>query len=105
VGECFITVDDADGVLIPNTNVTVTVTEAQHLHALSIPREALHTDGGNYVYRVINNKLVRTPVQIGGVVNLTRVEIAGGLSEGDTVALNATTNRDLTNGLEITPVE
>jgi HlyD family secretion protein len=59
-----------------------------------------------YVFRIIDNKLVRTPINItGGIVNLNRVEIVGGLSEGDSVALNATTNRDLTNGLEVTPAQ
>jgi HlyD family secretion protein len=105
VGECFITVDDPDGVLQPNANINVTVTTAQHMHVLSVPREALHFDGSQpYVFRVIQNKLVRTPVQL-GIVNLTQVEITSGLSEGDTVALNATTNRDLNDGLEITPVQ
>ncbi len=100
VGECIITVDDARGDLLPNTNVTVTVTTSQRFNVLSIPREALHTDGGNYVYRVVSGKLVRTPVQV-GVVNLTRVEIVSGLSEKDTVALSATSNRELTNGLPV----
>jgi HlyD family secretion protein len=105
VGECIITVDDARGDLLPNTNVTVTVTTSQRFNVLSIPREALHTEGANdFVYRVINNKLVRTPVQV-GVVNLTRVEITSGLSEKDTVALNATSNRDLSNGLAVKIVE
>ena len=105
VGECFITVDDANGVLQPNANINVTVTTAQHLHVLSVPREALHFDSAQpYVFRVIQNKLVRTPVQL-GIVNLTQAEITSGLSEGDTVALNATTNRDLNDGLEITPVQ
>jgi len=110
VGECFIDVDDADGVLQPNANVTVTVTTAQHLHVLSIPREALHEEGSQpYVFRIIHNKLVRTPVQLGSpagpaIVNLTQAEITGGLAEGDTVALNATTNRELSDGLEVTPV-
>jgi HlyD family secretion protein len=104
VGECFITVDDADGVLQPNANINVTVTTAQHMHVLSVPREALHFDGAQpYVFRIIQNKLVRTPVQL-GIVNLTQAEITSGLSENDTVALNATTNRDLNDGLEITPV-
>ena len=104
VGECIISIDDAkEGDLPPYTNVNVTVTIAQHLHVLSVPREALHTDGGNYVYRVIHNKLVRTPVQI-DFVNLVRAEVTSGLAEGDTVALAATTNRDLTDGLEITPI-
>jgi HlyD family secretion protein len=105
VGECLITVDDARGDLLPNTNVTVTVTTSQRFNVLSIPREALHIEGGSYfVYRVISGKLVRTPVQV-GVVNLTRVEITGGLTEKDTVALSAMNNRDLTPGLAVKVVE
>lgn len=115
VGECIITVDDARGDLLPNTNVNVTVTTKQLFNALSIPRQALHIEGGStFVYRVIAGKLVNTPVQF-GAVNLTRVtsagrsgdwvEITGGLTEKDTVALNATNNRDLTNGLAVKIVE
>jgi HlyD family secretion protein len=104
VGECIITVDDAHGDLLPNTNVVVTVTIAQRVNALSIPREALHTEGGDFVYRVINNKLVRTPVQV-GLINLVRVEIVGGLTEKDTVALSAINNRELSNGLPVKIVD
>lgn len=105
VGEALITVDDAQGDLLPNTNVTVTVTTKQRFNVLSIPREALHTEGtANFVYRVINRRLQRTGVQV-GAVNLTRVEIISGLSEKDIVALNATSNRDLSNGLEVKTVE
>jgi HlyD family secretion protein len=111
VGECFIAVDDAQGQLQPNANVNVTVIAAQHPHVLSVPRGALRGPVTQpYVFRVVNNRLVRTPVQLGtsanpAIVNLNEVEITGGLSEGDTVALNSTTNRDLTNGLEVTPVQ
>jgi HlyD family secretion protein len=104
VGECLITVDDAHGDLLPNTNVTVTVTTSQRFNVLSIPREALHTDGGYYVYRVVDGKLVRTPVQP-GVVNLIRAEIVKGLTDKDTVALSAASNRELTNGLAVKIVE
>jgi HlyD family secretion protein len=106
VGECLITVDDAREDLLPNTNVVVTVTTSQRFNVLSIPREALRTDGANnYVLRVVDGKLVRTPVQV-GALNLTRVEITGGLTEKDTVALQATTsNRDLTNGMAVKAVE
>lgn len=104
VGECIITVDDAHGDLLPNTNVIVTVTISQRFNVLSIPREAYHPDGGSYVYRVVNNRLVRTPVQA-GVVNLTRVEILSGLTDKDTVALNAINNRELSNGLPVKIVE
>src|SRR5690348_6714535 len=100
VGEAIISVDDAHNDLLPNTNVTVTVTTKQRFNVLSIPREALHTEGPrDYVYRVVNNKLVVTPVHT-GVVNLTRAEITGGLTDKDTVALGPTSsNRDLSNGL------
>jgi HlyD family secretion protein len=101
VGECIITVDDARGDLLPNTNVIVTVTTAQRFNALSIPREALHTEGGDFVYRVVNNKLVRTPVQVGVATNQNRAEITGGLTEKDTVALGAINNRELSNGLSV----
>jgi HlyD family secretion protein len=101
VGECLITVDDAKGDLLPNTNVTVRVTTKQHKDALSVPREALHTTGNsNYVFRIVDGKLVKTPVNV-DVVNLTRVEITSGLSEGDKVALSAKTDEELTDGLHI----
>ena len=101
VGECVISVDDTKGVLLPNTNVTVTVTEQVRNNVLSLPREALHTEGSNsFVYRIVEDHLVRTPIQV-GLTNLTRFEITGGLHEGDLVALGATTEADLRNGLRV----
>jgi HlyD family secretion protein len=101
VGECLITVDDAKGDLLPNTNVTVRVTTKQHKDVLSVPREALHTVGTtNYVFKIVDNKLVRTPVTV-DVVNLTRVEITSGLSDGDKVALGAKTDEELSDGLHV----
>ena len=105
VGECIITVDDAKGDLLPNTNVIVFVTTAQRFNALSIPREALHTDAGTYVFRIVGNRLVRTPVQIGTATNQNHAEITSGLTEKDTVALNAINNRELANGLPVKIVE
>ena len=106
VGECLITVDDAKGDLLPNTNVTVTVTRNQRFNVLSIPREALHTDGANdYVYRISDKHLVRTPVAV-GVVNLTSVEITNGLKGNDVVVLGPTVSgKELANGLEVKQVE
>jgi HlyD family secretion protein len=108
VGECLITVDDARGDLLPNTNVTVRVTTARRNNVLSVPREALHTDGSvNFVYKIVKNKLVRAPVEIApnAVVNLTRAEITGGLNEGDLIALGATSEVDLSNGMQVTIAE
>lgn len=106
VGECIISVDDAHGDLLPNTNVTVTVTTLQHPHAMSIPREALHTQGADsYVLRIVDGKLVRTPVKVGAALTPTQIEIASGLSITDKVAVNSTDNSELTDGLLVNVVE
>ena len=105
VGESLIGVDDARGDLLPNTNVTVTVTETRRDNVLTVPREALRNDiSGNFVYRIVGGHLIRTPVQV-GVVNLTAVEITGGLSANEQVVLGpAVSGQDLLNGLEVKPV-
>jgi HlyD family secretion protein len=105
VGECFISVDDADGVLDPNANVTVYVTTAHHENVLRIPREALHFEGAQaYVYRVVNNKLVRTPVK-SGIVNSNWAEIASGLAEGDVVAGTPVGTYELSDGIRVIPIQ
>ncbi|MDP9040094.1 MAG: efflux RND transporter periplasmic adaptor subunit [Acidobacteriota bacterium] len=106
VGECIINVDDARGELLPNTNVTVTVTTAQKLRVLTAPREAVHTDSNqqSFVFRVLNGKLIRTPVQV-GIYNQNSEEIVSGLSEGDAVVLTpATAGQDLIDGMSVTVV-
>lgn len=101
VGEALITVDDANGDLLPNTNVTAKVTTQQKSNVLVLPREALHTEGVNdFVYRVIDGHLVRTPVQV-GISNLVSFEVLGGLKEGDPVALHTLNGLDLSDGMHI----
>jgi HlyD family secretion protein len=106
VGICIITIDDPTPDLIPNTNVTVTVTEAERANVLSIPREALHTDGSrNFVYRIVNGRLAQTTIGT-GVVNLTNVEVVSGLSVNDIIVLSAKSSvTELTNGLEVKQVQ
>lgn len=101
VGECIIAIDDAKGDLMPNTNVSVAVSVQQRANVLTLPREALHTDGpANFVYRVVGTRLLRTPVDV-GIVNLSRVEITRGLTPNDIIALHATDNTDLTENLKV----
>ncbi len=101
VGECLISVDDTNGVLLPDTNVTVTVIESQRNNVLSLPREALHTEGmKDYVFRIVDDHLVKTAVQV-GLANLTRFEVLGGLKEGDQVALGSTSETELSDGLRV----
>ena len=97
IGEALVAVDGSDGVLLPGVNVNVAVTTLNEPNVLSIPREALRTDGSQtYVFRVIKGKAVRTPVEVGSL-NLIDVEILGGVRQGDIVALGTANGQPLTN--------
>jgi HlyD family secretion protein len=101
VGEVLVKIDDENGGLLPDTNVTVTVTTASDPNALSVPREALHAENGKqYVYRVVDNVLRRTDVTT-GTINLTQVSILTGLKEGDTVAVGTTNGQPLQDGVAV----
>lgn len=101
VGEALVAIDSEPGVLIPDTNVTLTVTVANLKNALIVPREALHIEQGkSYVYRVIKGVLHRTPVTV-GELNLTDVQIKSGLKAGQIVALGATNGQPLGDGLPV----
>lgn len=105
VGEAIVSVDDANGILLPNTNVTLTVTTMRLSNVLTIPREALHEDGQeDYVYQVVDERLVKTPIKI-GQPNLTMVQVLSGLDEHATVALSAPDGTPLRNGLKIRSVQ
>jgi HlyD family secretion protein len=95
VGEVLVKIDDTDSGLLPDTNVTITVTISSEPNALSIPREALHFENGKpYVYRIEGDQLQRTPVTTGSF-NLMREEILSGLKEGEQVATGATNGQPL----------
>ncbi len=101
VGEVLVKIDDADGELLPDTNVTVTVTISSEPNSLSVPREALHSQNGrNYVYKVVNKELQKTFVTT-GVINLTQVAILSGLEEGDLVATGTVNGQPLQEGMPI----
>jgi len=104
VGETLISIDDADGVLLPETNVNVTVTTSSESGVLSIPREALFSQNGQpYVFRVSGNSLVRTQV-VTGIVNLNRVAILQGLKDGDQVATGSLSGQPLQEDVPIKAV-
>lgn len=101
VGEVLAQVDDTDGVLLPNINVNVAVTILDKPNVLSVPREALRTDGAtNYVFRIVDGKTVRTVVKVGNL-NLTKVEIISGVKQGDAVALGSVSGQPLANGMAV----
>jgi HlyD family secretion protein len=101
VGEVLLSVDDADGKLLPNTNVKVTVTEQRLDHVLTIPREALHSENGkSYVYLLHGKVLRRHQVTVGSR-NLTQVQVLNGLAENDVVALSTTNGEPLAEGVPV----
>jgi HlyD family secretion protein len=102
VGEVLVKIDDLeDGELLPDTNVTVTVTTASQANALSIPREALHMENGKpYVFRIVKDELKRTQV-VTGAINLTQVAILSGLSDGEWIATGTISGQPLQEGVPI----
>jgi HlyD family secretion protein len=101
VGEVLVKIDDADGQLLPDTNVTVTVTISSEANALSIPREALHSENGkNYVYKIVKDGLQKTFVTT-GTINLTQAAIISGLQDGDMVATGTASGQPLQEGIPI----
>jgi HlyD family secretion protein len=105
VGAAIVTVDNADGTLLPETNVTVTVTTSNTANVLNIPREALHaSEGQNFVYVVDGERLRRTPVKT-GVITLTSIQIVDGLHEGQMVALGTTNGQPVVDRVPIKVVQ
>jgi HlyD family secretion protein len=101
VGEVLVSVDDSNGVLLPNTTVVVTVITQSVHNALTVPREALHIEGGrDYVYVVSRDTLRRVPVEV-GAINLTSVQIVSGLKEHTVVALGTTNGVPISEGVPI----
>lgn len=97
--------DNPKGQLLPDTNVTVTVTTSSETNALSIPRDALRSEGGRpYVFKVDGEELKKTFV-ITGTVNISQVAIVSGLKSGDLVATGTTTGQPLQQGVPIKRVQ
>jgi HlyD family secretion protein len=105
VGEVLVSVDDSNGILLPNISVVVTVITQEVRNALTVPREALHIEGGrDYVYVVSGDTLRRVPVEV-GALNLTLVQIVSGLKEHTLVALGTTNGTPISEGVPIRIVD
>lgn len=101
VGEVLVSIDDPDGSLLPETNVTVRVTLSSEQNTLTIPREALRSENGKaYVFRISGDELYRTPVTT-GTINLSQVAILTGLKEGDEVATGSINGQPLQEGVPV----
>ena len=89
VGELLCSVNNEQGELLPNINVSVRIRIGDRQNALTIPRTAIRTEGnGHYVFVVDQGHLRRREIN-GGISNATDYEILNGITEQDTVALPA----------------
>lgn len=101
VGETTCIVDNSDGRLLPNINVSITIVSAEHHDVLTVPREAVRLDDNKpFVYQVENDELVRRDIQT-SIANLTSVEVTSGIPENARVALSSTNTKPLKNGISV----
>jgi HlyD family secretion protein len=101
VGEVLVAIDDANGELLPDTNVTVMVTISSEANALTIPREALRSENGKtYVYKVVKDELQKAFVTT-GTINLTQAAVLSGLNEGDMVATGSVNGQPMRDGVPV----
>lgn len=105
VGDVTCTVDNRDLKLLPNVNVTVTITTTQENNVLTVSREAIRQDDGKqYVYEIVNGELRRRNVTT-SISNPTRIEVTNGLPDDAWVALSAIGNHPLADGLAVRVVK
>jgi HlyD family secretion protein len=106
VGIALVHIDNAaNSGLLPDTNVTVNVTTAMVPHALTVPREAVYPESGHpVVYKIVDGKLVRTPVTT-GMFNVNQEQIVSGVSAGDWVATGSPSGQPLQDGMEVRIVQ
>jgi HlyD family secretion protein len=101
IGEATAAIDNQDLRLLPNVNVGVTITVAEHNNVLTVQRDAIRIDDSRpYVYEVVGDRLRRKDVQI-ALQNLTRVEIASGLGDHAVVALASQDAKPLYEGATV----
>jgi HlyD family secretion protein len=101
VGETTSILDNKDLKLLPNINVGITVVVARHDNVLVVPREAVRTDDSKpYVLQVFGHELKRREVQT-SLSSLTQVEITGGLSAKDVVAISSWNGKPIGDGTQV----
>jgi HlyD family secretion protein len=101
VGETMSIVDNKDLKLLPNINVGVTITSAEHNNVLVVPREAVRIDDSkSYVLQVAGHELKRRDVTT-SLSNLTQVEITHGLSANDVVAISSWNGKPIGDGTQV----
>jgi HlyD family secretion protein len=89
VGEIFVSVDNADGTLLPGTNINADVKVAVLENALSIPREALRRQNERDGVLVFDQGVVKFRAVEIGASSASRFEVRSGIDAKDSVILPA----------------
>ena len=94
-----VTLDEPDSDIILGLEAKVKITSASKENVLRIPLDAIcEDDNGTYVFVLNNKKAVKTNIEV-GVKNDDYAEVLSGISEGDIVVWNDTT--ELTDGMDV----
>jgi HlyD family secretion protein len=102
VGEVISVIENAGRDLLPGTNANAEIQTNLVKGALTIPRGALRTRENRFgVYSYEDGRITWRPIQI-GVTSATRVEILGGLRQGDPVLVQ--TGQAVEPGTAVRPV-
>ncbi len=101
VGEVLCTIHNADHDLIPGTNVNVFILTQVVESTLTIPKTAVRRERGTGVYVLQKDNTVKWVNITTGASDALRVEVTGGLNDGDAVMLPS----DLTihDGAQVSP--
>lgn len=87
VGEVLCTVPNRDHDLLPGTNVNAFILTQVVDHALTIPKTAVRRERGTGVYLLQKDDTVKWDNITTGASDALRVEVTGGLTDGDAVML------------------
>jgi HlyD family secretion protein len=91
VGEVLCSVNNDTAELLPNTNVNVRIRIADRENVLTLPRAAVRSDGAKRYVFVVEDKKLRTREVMVGISNPTSYQILSGITEQDSIAIQADT--------------
>jgi HlyD family secretion protein len=98
VGEVICVIDNPDQSLTPGANVNAEIRASEAANALTVPKEAVRRLASQTgVFKLEGNRVKwqATPL---GIASVTRVQVLGGVREGDAVAVAG----NLTDGQQVT---
>jgi HlyD family secretion protein len=101
VGEVLCTVDNPNRDLTPGTNINAFILTKVAHDVLSIPKSTVRRDHGAGVYVLQPDNTVKWRAVQTGVSDALRVEVTGGLTEGDRVA--QPTDIPIKDGMPVNP--